>query len=171
MSLLIYIAETLDYIRRQAGVEVSDLAKTFADSVFRPRAPARPPQIAIKILEDLIGHRDLDAQRLRLERRTDDQSLDLTIRGATRLGYVVSLTQQQSVPVPDIEVDAVDTPDDTTTTGMATEVISQQTETPRIVGARGPPAQSPSPESERRTPILSFEGVQDNVMREKLGIL
>ncbi|KAG8952167.1 hypothetical protein FRC00_006906 [Tulasnella sp. 408] len=163
MYLLMYIAETLDYIGRHARVEVSatDLAKTFAESVFRPQAPARPPAAAIEILKDLISHRDLDAQLLRLNRRTDEQPVDLTIRGATRLDYVVSLAQQQSVPVPDIEVEDVETPDDTPTTDMETEVVSQQTETPRIVGATGQPAQSLSPDPGPWTSISSLEGVPD----------
>ncbi|KAG8913805.1 hypothetical protein FRC00_001547 [Tulasnella sp. 408] len=164
MYLLMYVAETLDYIGRHARVEVSeatDLAKTFAESVFRPQAPARPPPAAIEILKDLISHRDLDAQLLRLNRRTDEQPVDLTIRGATRLDYVVSLAQQQSVPVPEIEVDDFETPDDTPTTDMETEVVSQQTETPRIVGATGQPAQNLSPDPGPWTSISSLEGVPD----------
>lgn len=87
--------------------------------------------------------------------------MDLTIRGATRLDYVVSLAQQQSVPVPDIEVDDAETPDDTPTTDMETEVVSPLTETPRIVGATGQPAQSLSPDPGPWTSIASLEGVPD----------
>ncbi|KAG8918850.1 hypothetical protein FRC01_001622 [Tulasnella sp. 417] len=127
MYLLMYIAETLDYIGRHARVEVSDLAKTFAECVFRPQAPARPRQTAIEILKDLISHRDLDAQLLRLNRRSDEQSVDLTIRGDMRLDYVVSLAQQQSILALDIEDDDVEMPDDNPTTNIETESASQQT--------------------------------------------
>ncbi|KIO18555.1 hypothetical protein M407DRAFT_157723 [Tulasnella calospora MUT 4182] len=156
MYLLMYIAETLDYIGRHARVEVSSLAKTFADSVFRPQAPARPRQTAIEILKDLISHRDLDAQLLRLNRRTDEQSVDVTIRGATRLDYVVSLAQQQSIPIPDIEVDAVESPDNNPTTDVEAESVSQQTA--RVVGA---PPHSLSPDTGPWTSISSLDGVPD----------
>ncbi|KAG8946772.1 hypothetical protein FRC04_011428 [Tulasnella sp. 424] len=116
MYLLMYLAETLDYIGRHARVEVADLAKTFANCVFRPQRPSRPLETAIEILKDLISHRDLDAQLLRLNRRADEQSVDVTVRGATRLDYVVSLAQQHGVPGPEIEIQEAESIDENPTT-------------------------------------------------------
>lgn len=58
--------------------------------------PSRPPETTIETLKDLTSHRNIDAQLLRLDPRTDEQPVDVTIPGATQLDYVLSPAQQHS---------------------------------------------------------------------------
>lgn len=84
--------------------------------------------------------------------------MDVTVRGATRLDYVVSLAQQHGVPGPDIEIQEAESNDDNPTTDI--EVESTPLPTGQTIRA---PEQSSflTPDSGPWSSTSSLEGVPD----------
>ncbi|KAG8979251.1 hypothetical protein FRB90_008163, partial [Tulasnella sp. 427] len=117
------------------------------------------------ILKDLISHRDLDAQLLQLTTRADEQSIDATVRGATRLDYVVSLAQQQ-IPLPPYpEIQVVISSQDIPDSNTDVEATSPKTAGPSLSAEQ---SQTPlTPNSEHWASITSVDGVPDLTDRIK----